>query len=51
MSDWLKSILEDAAERAADRPEWKRSEYAQRELARLQDQKNHPSDLAQAKKK
>jgi hypothetical protein len=35
MSDWLKNILEDAEQRAAARPAWAKSEYAQSEIARL----------------
>jgi hypothetical protein len=35
MSNWLKNILDDVEQRAAKRPEWQRSEYAQMEIARL----------------
>jgi hypothetical protein len=35
MSNWLKNILDDVEQRAAGRPEWQRSEYAQAEIARL----------------
>jgi hypothetical protein len=34
-NDWLKKILEDTAQRVAQKPEWARSDYAQHELARL----------------
>jgi hypothetical protein len=34
-NDWLKKILEDTAQRVAQKPEWARSDYAQGELARL----------------
>lgn len=35
MSNWLKNILNDVEQRAAGRPEWQHSEYAQAEIARL----------------
>jgi hypothetical protein len=38
MSDGLKKVLEEAERRAAERPEWARSDYAQREIARLQNE-------------
>ena len=35
MSNWLKNILNDVDQRAAERPEWQHSEYAQAEIARV----------------
>jgi hypothetical protein len=43
MSNWLKNILSDVEQRAAGRPEWQRSEYAQVEIARLKATPNLPS--------
>jgi hypothetical protein len=34
-SNWLKNILDDVDQRAAGRPDWQRSKYAQAEIARL----------------
>ena len=36
MSESLKKILGEVEKRAAQRPDWARSDYAQREIAQLQ---------------
>lgn len=43
MSDWLQNILEDAEQRAALRPTWAKSEYAQGEIARLRESQSATS--------
>ena len=51
MSNWLKNILDDVDQRAAGRPEWRRSEYAQAEIARLRASTTTTTDTAPAQNK
>lgn len=37
MPSWLQNILQDAEQKAAQRPTWAKSEYAQGEIARLRE--------------
>jgi len=49
MSDWLRNILNDVEQRAAQRPQWAKSEYAQDEIARLRDSQSKLGTRSESK--